>query len=63
MDGLQWENPIKMDDLGVPLFLRNIRMVGIQSFPFLGPGQFSGALAVTRWWFQMFFIFTPIWGR
>ena len=25
----------------------------------LGPGPFSGA----RWWFQIFFIFTPIWGK
>ena len=24
MDGLEWKNPIKMDDLGVPLFSENI---------------------------------------
>ena len=30
------ENPIKMDDLGVPLFSET-----------------------SRWWFQIFFIFTP----
>ena len=36
------------------IFLHELR----QSFP---PSPYSPSLS--RWWFQIFFIFTPIWGR
>ena len=43
------ENPIKMDDLWVPIFLETTIFINHQ--------QVSG------WWFQIFFIFTSIWGN
>ena len=39
---LKMENPIKMDDLGVPLFLETPRWLEYDRF-LLGPGLFSGA--------------------
>ena len=47
MDGFIRENQIRIDDLGVPLFLESPKMVGkevgrVVVF-LLGPGNFSGA--------------------
>ena len=46
------ENPIKMDDLGVPLFLETPI-----SFP--SPLVFHKTILDYWWWFQISLIFTP----
>ena len=37
-------------------------VLGVGSF-FLGADFFETFTIFSRWWFQIFFIFTPIWGR
>ena len=36
---------------------------GDRASSFLGPGWMNGWSSLSRWWFQIFFIFTPIWGN
>ena len=76
------ENPIKMDDLGVPLFLETSKSSNpslglapteatlhphhLRLAMMAGDAEKAGELVatgITRWWFQTFFMFIPIWGR
>ena len=57
----------RVDDLGSSAISRWEQLFDVGSTESLGPRQKSASaiffLPETRWWFRIFCIFTPIWGR
>ena len=58
--------PIRIGDLPTITMVGKNHLHPSPVFPILQVGGFLTGLTgiiITRWWFQIFFIFTPIWGR